>query len=115
MPDHAVRIPSKVKELRMRSKNHRDKAEKFNQEAMDIMLDQTRHWMREMDDKLLNRNECLDYLSISTLQSLKSWEREYSTHDYLQFENNKTLRSELIRFIDDYNSVVIHKKINQSK
>lgn len=113
MNDQALEIPQEAKELRMRAKGLRERAEELDQKAYDIAMERTRKFMREMEDKLLNRTQCLDYLPINTLESLKNWERKYSPYGYLRFEDNKILRSELLEFIDHKNSGIIAKKMKR--
>jgi len=113
MNDQHLGIPKDAKELRMRAQGLREKANELEQQAYELTMKRTRTFMREMQDKLLNRTQCLEYLSINTLESLKNWERKYSPAGYLRFKDNKILRSEILRFIDDKQSGALQQKINQ--
>lgn len=115
MNDQALDIPKEAKELRMRAKGLRDRADELEEKAYEIAMERTRKFMREMQDKILNRTQCLKYLSINTLESLKNWENKYRPYGYLQFEDNKILRSELLEFIDHKNSGLIERKMNEVK
>lgn len=109
MNNAVLEIPKEVEQKRQQAKSLRERAEQLEEEAYELAMERTRKFMREMEDKMLNRTQCLEYLSINTLESLKNWENKYRPYGYLQFQDNKILRSELLEFIDDKNSGKIHR------
>lgn len=61
------------------------------------------------DDELLNRTQALDYLPWDSFRSLKTWENRIRPYGYLQFRDNKIKRSEIQKFIRDWDSGRIHR------
>lgn len=95
-----LKIPEEAIQKKRQAERLRERANELDREAMDLVIERTRKFMREVDDKLLNRTQCLEYLPISSFRQLKWWEKKYRPYGYLQFEDNKLLRSELLEFVD---------------
>jgi hypothetical protein len=112
MNSEVMEIPKEVEKKFAQADALDQRAREIRQQALEEMRERNRKFVREMEDKVLNRSQCLEYLSINTLESLKNWENKYRPYGYLEFEDNKILRSELLEFIDDLNSGVIDKKMN---
>lgn len=112
MDNSAFQLPKEIKQLKARADGLRKRANKLDKDYQQAVENFLKKVLRETNDKLLNRTECLEYLPIGTLESLKNWEEKYSPYGYLRFQDNKILRSELMRFIDDKQSGRIHRQIN---
>lgn len=94
-------VPKQVESLRQQARMLRQRADQLEEEAFKAQQEFTERAIIRNEDRLLNRTQALELLSITTLESLKTWERKYRSLGYLHFENNKILRSEVLRFIDD--------------
>lgn len=108
-------IPDEVSMKRRMADGLRQRANEIEQEADTMLERHIQRFMRKVNDRMLNRTECLEYLPIGTLESLKNWENKYRPYGYLQFENNKMSRNSLLAFIDDLNSGKIHRQLKRNK
>lgn len=112
MNSEVMEIPKEVEKKFAQADALDQRAREIRQQALEEMRKRNRKFVREMEDKVLNRSQCLEYLSINTLESLKNWENKYRPYGYLEFEDNKILRSELLEFIDHLNSGKIHRMMD---
>lgn len=101
--EEVLDIPAVKQKLEI-AQHLRERACELEMEAREEHRKYLRRFVRNMEDKELNRTQCLDYLSIRTVKALKEWEDKYSPYGYLQFKEGKIMRSELLRFIDDRQS-----------
>jgi hypothetical protein len=113
MDPESLQFPKEIKELKARADGLRERANELDQQYQEAVENFVKKVLRETNDKQLNRTQCLEYLSIGTLESLKNWEEKYSPYGYLRFQDNKIMRSELLEFIDDLNSGKIHRRMNR--
>lgn len=107
-------IHGEIKTLRSRADHYRQLAEKFDQEAFQKLEKLNVRLMRTREDKLINRKEALDLLWFDSYQGLKDWEKKVMPIGYLRFENSKILRSEVLKFRDDYYNGTLHAKLRKA-
>ncbi|MEX0660497.1 MAG: hypothetical protein WEA58_11490 [Balneolaceae bacterium] len=103
----------KARQLLRQAKNLRDRSDEIFQEAVQIFEKEVVRAMREQEDKLINRKQAIDLLWFDSYRSLRRWEDKVHPLGYMEFEDDKILRSEVLRFIDDYQSGVIHQKLHR--
>lgn len=89
----------------------RERSDQLLRQAMGIYEKQTQMAVRKQEDKLLNRKQALELLWFDTYPSLRHWEKQVNPHGYLKFNDDAIKRSEVLRFLDDYQSGLIHKMI----
>lgn len=114
MDPSSFKLPKEIKDLKARADGLRERANELDQEYHEAVENFVKKVLRETNDKLLNRTQCLEYLSIGTLESLENWEEKYSPYGYLRFQDNKILRSKLMKLIDDKQSGQIHWQMNRN-
>jgi hypothetical protein len=102
-------------ELREQALGYRQMARTLEQQAFERQQEQVDRLMRKRKDKLINRSEAIDLLWFGSYESLKNWEKKMGPFGYLKFEDSKILRSEVLRFRDDYYSGKIKKMTDSRK
>lgn len=105
-----------IKQLRKSARHFRERADELDEKAFRKQQELVDEVMTEQNDKLINRTQTIELLWFTTHQALKDWENKLEDLDYLDFQDNKILRSEVLRFRDDYYDGIVHKKlrINQN-
>ncbi len=112
-----MELQKEISELRDAAKHFRQRADELDEKAFRMQKQMVEKAMTEQNDKLINRTRAIELLWFTTHQSLKDWENKMSESnlDYLQFQDNKILRSEVIRFRDDYYDGTVHNKLRVSQ
>lgn len=95
---------------------HRRKADQLQQELTDLLTKETEKALQKKNDRLINRREALDLLWFDHYSTLREWEQRVRPLGYLNFtDENKILRSEVLRFLDDYQCGTVHQKLRRRK
>jgi hypothetical protein len=90
---------------------HQEQAQKLLAEMMQVYANEARKLQISKDDGMINRREAIELLWFDSYATLANWEKKVNRFGYLLFnEDNMILRSEVIRFADDYQSgIVMHR------
>ena len=99
--------------LRDRAKAYRKIADELDEEAFAKQQTEVKKLQRKKNDPLINKKAAIALLWFDTYESLKNWQKKVSGLGYLRFENKKILRSEVLRFRDDYYNGKLHHKLNK--
>lgn len=112
-----MKPPNIIKAERFRQKAIELQKESNNLmlEAMKIYEQESVRAFRKHNDKLINRKEAISLLWFESHQALKDWEKKVQNIGYLQFNNHKILRSEVLRFRDDYKNGKLFQKLRSSR
>lgn len=97
--------------LREQARTLRKRADEIEDRAYKIQETATKEVMREQSDKWLSKAEALELLWFDSYPALRRWEKKLNPIGYLRFNDNKILRSQVLRCIDDYRSGVIERKL----
>lgn len=108
-----ILAPKKAKELRARAMSLRLRAEELENEAFRLLDEQATQNIRQANDKLVNRKQALGMLWFTSYPALRKWEKRMIPYGYLRFEEDKILRSEVLRFVDDYKSGKINRLLHK--
>jgi|GEM_PF-1385910 len=112
---NTIKLPKKVYELRTQAKFLRDRADKIEEELYLILENQAVTNLRKSNDKAINRKQALTMLWFNSYPALRKWEAKMKPYGYLQFNDDVILRSELLRFLDDYHSGKIKRLLYEPK
>ncbi len=93
----------------------RERAETLRGEAIELYRKQGLVAHRKENDKLINRKQAIELLWFDSYPTLRDWEAKVNRFGYLQFIDDKILRSEVLRFLDDYQSGAVHRKMNKKR
>lgn len=107
-------IHGEIQTLRSQANYYRELADQFEKKAFQKLEKLNSQLMRKRNDKLINRKKAISLLWFTTHQALKDWERKLEGTEYLRFEDNKILRSEVLKFRDDYYNGKLHKKLRKA-
>lgn len=107
--EHENPISQKADLLRSQAKSLRQRADELEEQAYSIIREQAVINIREANDKLVNRKEALSMMWFNSYPALRTWEKKVMHLGYLKFTDDKILRSELMRFLDDYHSGKVNK------
>lgn len=107
-------IPKQITDLLNRAEYHHRRTIELYKEAIEAQQELLEQAMRKKNDKLLNRTQAIELLWFTTHQALKNWENKVADLGYLNFQNNKILRSEVLRFLEDYQSGKLHAKLRKA-
>lgn len=91
------------------------RAEVLRSRAIELYRKQGLDVHRKENDKLINRKQAIELLWFESYPSLRDWEVKVNPFGYLRFHDDKILRSEVLRFLDDYQSGAIHRKMNKTR
>lgn len=88
---------------------------KLRNQAVEIYRQVAIRSLRKKKDKFINKKEALELLPFSSYPTLRKWIKKVQPLGYLNFHNAMILRSEVLRFNDDYRSGRIERMIHRNK
>jgi hypothetical protein len=101
----------KSEELYSQARHFRQVAEQKEEKAHELRKKGMEIFLREKEDRLISKRETLDLLWFNSYTALRQWEKRVNPIGYLEFTGNKILRSEVLRFLDDYHSRTVERKL----
>lgn len=106
-------VDKQIQTWRSRADHFRERAREFEDKAFELQQDKLKEVRRKQQDRLINRTQAIELLWFNSHSALKNWEQKVSPIGYLKFEGNAILRSEVLRFRDDYSTGLVNRKLRK--